>query len=189
MYQHSDPAPQRRVLPTFHSAPRTFVLLTIAITLIFCSIGTYWLGGLTLIVPDGYQGMLAIQYACPGGYAVNAASTVERRVVFDSRGVACVQERYQDLFPRAGRRIRSAHTTRGQPIRVVQELNRDSTQGSTITITSPFTRMETIQGDVHEVTLFWVGERHTFDEIVDHGFFATVESKFLKERFDFPKRR
>jgi hypothetical protein len=129
--------------------------------------------------------MLAIQYACPGGYAVNAASTVERRVVFDSRGVACVQERYQDLFPRAGRRIRSAHTTRGQPISIIQELSTNATQGDIITITAYLNTPTNAQGESFTLTLLWVGNRHVLDELLRDGSFANVVADFKKKHFRF----
>jgi hypothetical protein len=90
-------------------------LLLSSISLLFsCSLGTR----LHYTIPENYTGFLVIEYGCDGGYsAINKGAEVS--IVFNDAGVACVSEKYEELYPNGTSLVGSTLTRSGKSVNFV----------------------------------------------------------------------
>jgi len=141
---------------------------------------------LAYIVPDHYQGFLAIYYECPGGKPVDQ-SDGRAHITFDAHGVACIKESYVTLFPGGARHVASVQTVSGQSVRFAGGWEQVSTGYALLDLSVQ-------QGygpngnnpPQYTISILWVGEMQRLNELSQTNQYSTELATFLEQSLGIP---
>jgi len=132
-------------------------------------------------VPDNYEGFLVIRYECPGGKAAeqHGGRTVIR---FESNGVACVRQRYRDMYPTGISHTARIQTMSGREVEYIvpgspPQSGQGLLEGGLTTITSDSTGNE----PPHLFTVFYgLGKYHCLNRYRKMEYTQQKRLNFLK---------
>jgi hypothetical protein len=133
-------------------------------------------------VPDNYQGFLVVLYNCPDAHqSARMGSAVQ--IKFDTNGIACIPEEYDEIYNTSFHSIRSIQTHQGKTVRFEPELSMNS-NGYALVDLQVFTRRYGSYNEQQKECVYstlWIGETSTL-------FYITASNKYTLEEQAFFER-
>jgi hypothetical protein len=124
---------------------------------------------LNYTIPDSYTGFLVIEYECPGGQPVTR-HTNEVFLIFNDQGVACIRDRYEDIYPTGISSVASTQTRSGQQVEFVgggpQERGGYAVVGASV-----ITRGNIGENRRTVFEILWAGEQHDLIQMIAQGLY------------------
>jgi len=171
-----------RKMPRAPHGYRVWMLLLLCICVVSgCISGTR----LNYTIPDNYTGFLVIEYACPGGQPVTRHNN-KVFLIFNDQGVACIRDRYEDIYPTGISSVASTQTRSGQQVAFVgggpQERGGYAVVGASVRVVN---QVATNERTVFEI--LWAGEQHDLIQMIAQEEYANVQAEFFEQRLGIPR--
>jgi hypothetical protein len=156
------------------------VLLSVLWGLVGCGPGTR----LHYTVPDQYTGFLVIEFDCANGRPVNRDGR-SVQLVFDHRGVACISDRYEDIYPTGVSSVASVRTYSGEtlPFAVGGAGRGDNValMGATV---MKYREVPTNTETIFEI--LWVGPQSELRRLIAEREYTTARADFFEQSLGIP---
>lgn len=159
-----------------HYRCNTAVLLLISMCFLSgCGPGTR----LNYTIPDNYSGFLVIEYECAGGYAATQQG-VQVHITFDEAGVACISERYEEIYPTGVSSVASSQTQSGQRVDFVGGGPREDGGYAVVGVSVMIDN--SIVGRKRTVfEILWAGEQQELIQLITRGEYVNAEADFFEQ--------
>jgi len=178
---HTPGAVVTREMPRASHGYRAWMLLLCICIVSGCVSGTR----LNYTIPDNYTGFLVIEYACPGGQPAPRHNN-EVFLIFNDQGVACIRDRYEDIYPTGISSVASTQTRSGQQVAFVgggpQERGGYAVVGASVRVVN---QVATNERTVFEI--LWAGEQHDLIQMIAQEEYANVQAEFFEQRLGIPR--
>jgi hypothetical protein len=139
-------------------------------------------------VPDNYEGFLVIRYECPGGTAAEQRDG-RTTIRFENNGVACVRQRYRDIYPAGISHTARIQTTSGREVEYIvpgspPQSGQGLLEGGLTTTTYGPTGDEP---PAFIYSVLWLGKASVLDSLQKDGTYTTKEAEFLERSIGKPQ--